>query len=79
VHLLRSQLEAEVTLRLSLEEKLRVEQERQEGLKQELQRLASRENYYRNAALTYSQGIAKVLPALTELTEKTYFLDTDFI
>ncbi|RSL93377.1 hypothetical protein CDV31_014733 [Fusarium ambrosium] len=79
VHLLRSQLEAEVKLRLSLEEKIQVAHERQEGLKQELQKLARRENYYRNAALTYSQGIAKVLPTLTELTEKTYFLDTDFI
>ncbi|RSL73883.1 hypothetical protein CEP54_000274 [Fusarium duplospermum] len=79
VHLLRSQLEAEVKLRLSLEEKVQVAHERQEGLKQELQKLARRENYYRNAALTYSQGIAKVLPTLTELTEKTYFLDTDFI
>ncbi|KPM41098.1 hypothetical protein AK830_g5497 [Neonectria ditissima] len=79
VNLLKSQLEAEVKLRLSLEEKLQIAYERQESLQKGLRDSANRENYFRTAALTYSQGIAKVLPALRDLTEKTFITETGFI
>ncbi|OBS20668.1 hypothetical protein FPOA_07009 [Fusarium poae] len=79
VNLLKSQLDAEVKLRLCLEEKLQVAYDRQESLRQELQKSESRERYFRNAALDYSQEIAKVAPALTKLTERTYFTDAGFI
>ncbi|KAM5358837.1 hypothetical protein ACJZ2D_014935 [Fusarium nematophilum] len=79
MNLLKSQLETEVKLRLDLEERLQAAYEREGCLKEDLQKTASRENYYRDAALGYSQGIAKVLPALRDLSEKTYFTDAGFI
>lgn len=79
LNLLKSQLDAEVKLRITLEEKLQVSYERLDGLKQELQKSENREKYFRNAALDYSQEIAKIAPALSKLTERTYFTDLGFL
>ncbi|KAH7230133.1 uncharacterized protein BKA55DRAFT_526370 [Fusarium redolens] len=79
IKLLESQLQEELKRRVGLEEKLQVAHERQQCLMRELQKAERRETYFRNAALDYSQEIAKVAPALRKLTEKTYFTDDGFI
>ncbi|CVL09322.1 uncharacterized protein FMAN_15486 [Fusarium mangiferae] len=79
VHLLKSQLEAEVKLRLSLEEKLQIAYERQEQLRRELEKSVRREDHFRNTAVDYSQEIAKILPTIMSLAEKTNFTQAGFI
>lgn len=79
LNLLKSQLEAEVKLRITVEEQLQISHERQESLAQELHKSENREKYFRKAALEYSQEIAQIAPTLSKLTEKTYFTDLGFL
>ena len=61
------QLEAEVKLRLGLEEKLKLSHDRQEVFREDLQRANSREGYFRAATMKYSEGLSKLLPIISEL------------
>lgn len=69
LNFVKFQLEAEIKLRLTLEDKLQVSHDRQEAFRQDLQKADQRETYFRNAALKYSQVLAKLEPILSELQQ----------
>ncbi|PNH35181.1 hypothetical protein VD0002_g6395 [Verticillium dahliae] len=69
LQLLKLQLEAEVKLRLSLDDKLKLSYERSDDLQNDLKAAARGEGYFRDMAVKYSQGIARLVPILNELQE----------
>ncbi|KAL9948567.1 hypothetical protein ACHAO5_001667 [Verticillium nonalfalfae] len=79
LQLLRLQLEAEVKLRLSLDDKLKLSYERSEDLQNDLKAAARGEGYFRDMAVKYSQGIARLVPILNELQENPGITDDGFL
>ncbi|KAH6884960.1 hypothetical protein B0T10DRAFT_577422 [Thelonectria olida] len=77
--LLNSQLESEVKLRLSVEEKLRISYERLEAIREELQKVSHREDYFREIAQKYCQGVSKIVPVLKEMIESPSITEDGFI
>ncbi|KAI0117234.1 hypothetical protein F4814DRAFT_448237 [Daldinia grandis] len=69
LNLLRFQLEAEIKLRLSVEEKQKVADERISTTQEKLDAAVRREGYFRSIALRYSQGFARIIPIINEIQE----------
>ncbi|KAI0398859.1 hypothetical protein F4802DRAFT_613309 [Xylaria palmicola] len=67
LRVVKLQLETEVNLRASLNEKLKLAYERSEHLQKELQAAARGETYFRSMAFEYSRGISKLVPILNQL------------
>lgn len=77
--LLKSQLDAEVTLRLGLEEKLGVSYERLSAMKDDLQKSYRREMYFRSIVIGYSRGLSQVFPIIQEMNKYPAMTEGDFI
>lgn len=77
--LIRIQLEAEVKLRISLEDKLKMVGERVDSMQNELKSTARRESYFRNIALRYSQGVSQMAPILNKLQADPGITDEGFL
>lgn len=75
----KSQLDAEVQLRLSFDEKLKLAYERSKYLQKELEAAARGETYFRNMALKYSHGISKLVPILEQLQENPGITQEGFV
>ncbi|KAI0977481.1 hypothetical protein F4678DRAFT_413214 [Xylaria arbuscula] len=73
------QLDAEVQLRLSIDEQLKLAYERSEFLQKELEAAARGETYFRNMALKYSHGISKLVPILDQLQENPGITQDGFV
>ncbi|KAI1416943.1 hypothetical protein F5Y13DRAFT_185777 [Hypoxylon sp. FL1857] len=78
-NLLKLQLEAEVKLRLSLEEKLKVAYDKSDAMQNDLQAATRRENLFRGMVLRYSQGIAKLVPIMNDLQTNPGITDEGFL
>ncbi|KAI6080981.1 hypothetical protein F4821DRAFT_273473 [Hypoxylon rubiginosum] len=66
---LQYQLEAEIKLRLGVEEKQKLADERFNHLQEQLDAATRRESYFRSLALRYSQGFSKMIPIINDLQE----------
>ncbi|KAI0810065.1 hypothetical protein GGR55DRAFT_151276 [Xylaria sp. FL0064] len=79
LQVLKLQLDAEVKLRLSLDEKLKLAYERSECLQKELEAAARGEAHFHNMALKYSHGISKLVPILDQLQENPGITQDGFL
>ncbi|KAJ2984181.1 hypothetical protein NUW58_g6126 [Xylaria curta] len=71
----KSQLEAEIKLRLSFDEKLQLAYKRSECLQKELQATTWRETNFRNMIKKYSYGFSKLEGVLSQLQEMDGMMD----
>jgi hypothetical protein len=65
--LLKFQLEAEIKLRLGVEEKQKLTNEKADNLQEKLEAATRREEYFRTMTLRYSKGFSRLVPIVTDL------------
>ncbi|KAI0536661.1 hypothetical protein GGR58DRAFT_380516 [Xylaria digitata] len=76
---LQSQLNTEVKLRFSIDEKLKLAYERSECLQKELEAAARGKAHFHNMALQYSHGISKLVPIVKQLQENPGITQDGFL
>jgi chromosome condensin MukBEF ATPase and DNA-binding subunit MukB len=79
IGLFKIQLEAEVKLRLNLEDKLKMSYKRNEELQDRLESAARGETYFRNMVEQYSQGVSRLVPILNRLQENPGVREDGFV
>ncbi|KAK8125025.1 uncharacterized protein PG998_000784 [Apiospora kogelbergensis] len=69
LNLLKFQLEAEIKLRLGVEEKQKLADERADSVQEKLESALRREEYFRSMAQKYSGAFAKLAPIMSDIQE----------
>ncbi|KAI1489433.1 hypothetical protein F5X96DRAFT_683960 [Biscogniauxia mediterranea] len=79
LNLLKLQLEAEIKMRLSVEKKQKLADERADNVQERFEAATRREEYFRSMASRYSRAVSKLKPIINDLQESPGITDEGYI